>query len=150
MKNNNYICHVPYLKSSKAYHNFWQTCVKLYLHMRFLNFGAVSGVKWQKLTQNEKLQLPSVACHISRTIQHMIMIFCTLVSKSCFQFYKNFDFLGCQWRKRAKNDPKLQKLSHSISQEPYLICAVFGTHVSNDDISPAIFSCFQNSDLFYF
>ena len=29
MKNNNYICHVPFLRNSKAYdHDFWDTGVK--------------------------------------------------------------------------------------------------------------------------
>ena len=29
MENNNYICHVPYLRNSIAFdHDFWYTCVK--------------------------------------------------------------------------------------------------------------------------
>ena len=41
-------------------------------------------------------------------------------------------------------------LSHSISQEPYLIWLWFMGHLCKMMVSPAIFSFFQNSDFFYF
>ena len=58
MKNNNYICHLPYLMNSIAYsHGFWYTCVKwCYLQVgfffsffSFFIFWAVMGWKGKKL-----------------------------------------------------------------------------------------------------
>ena len=42
-------------------------------------FWAVMGVKGQKIAQNEKKTIISVTHHISGTVEHMIMIFGTLV-----------------------------------------------------------------------
>ena len=62
MKNNNYICYVPYLRNSIAYdHDFCYTCVKWeYLQAFFFFFLififlAVRGVRRQKMAQDEKL-----------------------------------------------------------------------------------------------
>ena len=79
MKNNNYICHMPYLKNSIAYnHDFWYTCVKwrylqscccFFFFMSFIFiFWAVRGVKRQKIAQNEKVTVTSVTCHIPGTV----------------------------------------------------------------------------------
>ena len=79
MKNNNYICHMPYLKNSIAYnHDFWYTCVKwrylqscccCFFFMSFIFiFWAVRGVKRQKIAQNEKVTVTSVTCHIPGTV----------------------------------------------------------------------------------
>ena len=61
MKNNNYICHVWYLRNSIIYdHNFWYTCVKWwYLQVCFQFFEifilqAVRELKGQKIAQHEK------------------------------------------------------------------------------------------------
>ena len=71
MKNNNYICHVPYCRNSMAYdHDFWYTIVKLwylqiFLLLFFLNFEfwTVKEVKGQKIAKNKKLEL-----HLSHII----------------------------------------------------------------------------------
>ena len=62
MKNTNYMCHVSYLRNSKAYdHDFWYTCVKWrYLQVFFLFFEififrtvkGVKGQKWSKMKSN--------------------------------------------------------------------------------------------------
>ena len=64
MKNNNYMCHVPYLKDSIAYdHDFWYTCVKLWYLQGFFHcfeiftFWAANKVKGEEIAQNEKQQL---------------------------------------------------------------------------------------------
>ena len=61
MKNNNYICHMPYLRNSIAYnHDFWNTCAKwwclrgFFHFFKILIFWVVSGVKVQKMAQNDK------------------------------------------------------------------------------------------------
>ena len=78
-----------------------------------LIFWVVKGVKGQKMVQNDK-KILSVVLHISGTIHHMIFIYGTHkengnISVHFFFFYscfKNFDFLGCNGGKRAKNIPK--------------------------------------------
>ena len=61
MKNKNYICHMPYLRNSIAYnHDFWNTCAKwwclrgFFHFFKILIFWVVSGVKVQKMAQNDK------------------------------------------------------------------------------------------------
>ena len=59
---NNYVSHMPYLRNSKAYdHDFWCTCVKwcisrvcFHFFFEIFIFWAGSGVKGQKIAQNEK------------------------------------------------------------------------------------------------
>ena len=61
MKNNNYICHSPYLRNSKPYdHDFWYTCVKWWYLQVFLSFywnfdfwGPIRGVKGKSRAQNK-------------------------------------------------------------------------------------------------
>ena len=56
---NNYMCHVPYLRNSRAYdHDLWDTCVnddisRCFFFLIFI-FRAVTGVKGQKITQIQK------------------------------------------------------------------------------------------------
>ena len=56
----------------------------------------------------------SVALHISRTIYHIILIYCTNLKndnifRCFFPFFQNSDFPGCWWVKMAKNDQKSTK-----------------------------------------
>ena len=111
MKNNNYMCHVPYIRKSIAYdHGFWYTCVKLW----YLQ-------KWPMMTKK------SVAVDISGTICHMIVIYGTLVYNddicrvffifyffifSKFWFFGLFRWVGRRGRdKRAENgkNPKWER-----------------------------------------
>ena len=58
-------------------------------------FWVVSGVKGQKVVQNDK-KILSVVLHISGTIRYIIVIYGTLVYlQGFFSFIKNFDFVGC-------------------------------------------------------
>ena len=58
-----------------------------------------------------------------------------------FSFFQNFGFSGCEWCKVAKNDPKWQEiLSHSISQEAYIIWSWFLVHRCTMKKSPKTFS----------
>ena len=58
-----------------------------------------------------------------------------------FSFFQNFGFSGCEWCKVAKNDPKWQEiLSHSISQEAYIIWSWFLVHRCKMKKSPKTFS----------
>ena len=58
MKNENYICHVPYLRNSIAYdHDFWYICVNDDISRRFFHLLGCQSGKRTKLAQNEKQQL---------------------------------------------------------------------------------------------
>ena len=61
-------------------------------------------------------------------------------------FFQNFDFLGCYVGKRAKNTPKweitITFVMHHISGTVYHLTIIFGTCMSNDDISRGFFSFF--------
>ena len=68
-----------------------------------------------------------------------------LISTSVFLIFFEIFIFGAD---SAKNGPKLQKiLSHSVSQELYLILFWFLVHICKMMIFPSIFvSCFQISD----
>ena len=77
---------------------------------------------------------------------------CKLISSGVFFFliFQNFDFLGqLKWQKMAQNDKKLC-LSHSVSQELYIIQLWFLVHIFKMMISPAKFFIFQNFDFLGF
>ena len=72
MKNNKYICHMPYLKNSIAYnHDFWYASVKwLYLQAFlsfFWNFHFSGGGKRVKNNPKWKMTITSITCYISGT-----------------------------------------------------------------------------------
>ena len=89
---------------------------------------------------------PSV---ISETVHHLIIFFDTYewndnISRRFFHFYFSFGFLSCYGRKRAKNSPKWQKiLSHSISQQTYIIWLSFVVHKCKMIIFPGSFFIFS-------
>ena len=79
---------------------------------------------------------------------YIIMIFDTRVKWRhiqfvFFSFFQNFDFVGCYGVKGQKMDQNDKKfcLSHSVSQEPYLVWLWFLVHMCKMMISPAI--CFS-------
>ena len=117
------------------------------LKFRFswLSGGAESakyGPKWQEFL--------SVASYISRTIYHMTYIYGTHVGIFFIFFFQNFDFQD-HWEEEVVKGHKMTQndknfcLSHSISQEPYIIWLWFLVHVCKMLISPD--NVFQN---FYF
>ena len=68
IKNNNYMCHGPYLRNIIAYdHDFWYTCVKWWYLQDFFSFFEifiswdVRWVKGQKIAQNK-----NCICHDPR------------------------------------------------------------------------------------
>ena len=137
MKNTNYIHHAPYLKNSiiEYDHDFWHTFCKvlippgIFFHFfKMLIFWVVSGVKEQKMTENDKKYL-SVALHVSGTIDHMIAIFVDLCKMTISPgvFFNYFFKILIVWvTRRVKGQNIFQNeksvcLSYSISQEPYII-----------------------------
>ena len=69
-----------------------------------------------------------------------------------FHFFKILIFLvvrRVKWQKMAQNDKKF-RLSHSISQELYLIWLWFLAHLYKIMISPAIFFIFSKFWFFWF
>ena len=104
MKNNNYMCHVSYLRNSIAYdQDFLYTCVKWwYLQVFFSSLGCYRGggsVKGQKMVQNKKKFC--LLCFISKEsyiiwFSFMVLMFKTIVAPcSFFSSFQNFDFPGC-------------------------------------------------------
>ena len=87
-------------------------------------FRVVRKVKGKKMSQNDKVL--SVAPYISGIIHHMIFIFGTHMY-SIFLFFQNLDSWG---------------LSHSTSQELYIIWLWFSVHMSKMMISPVFFFIF--------
>ena len=107
--------------------------------------GRGGGVKGQKIAQ-WKITITSVTHHISGTVNHMIMIFGTLVlnddiSRYCFRFFDIFIFWavmggGGEGIKRAKmfqNEEKLCVILHisGTINHRIIIC---GAQVWNNNI----------------
>ena len=140
-----------YLGNSVAYdHGFWDTCVKWWyleeffkIFFKSLIFWVVSGVKGQKMAQNDK----NSVCHTSYLRNHTLM-WNDDISGCLFNFFKTFckifSFLIFQVVRRVKgqkttqNDEKLC-FSCLISQEPYIIWSLFMVHMWIRIISPGFF-----------
>ena len=95
----------------------------------------------------------SVTLHVWVSIYHLIVVFVAQVwsddiSRCFFHFFKMLVFWIVREKVKGKKCPKMtRKLSHSISQELYLIWLWFLVHVCKMMISPAIFFLFfQKSD----
>ena len=115
---NNYLRHVAYLRNSIAYdHDFWFTIVKWwYLQMFFwffqnIDFWVVSGVKKQKMAQNDKKFC--LLCFISQE-SYIIWLslkvhFCE-ISKHFFHFFKILIFGVFREVKGQKLGPEWEKI----------------------------------------
>ena len=115
------------------------------------DFLGVSGVKGQKMAQNDK-KILSVMVHISGTIHHMIVICGTQVwnnnsaFRSFFYFFKILIFgidRRLKGQKMAQNDKQLCP-SCLTSQEPYITWSSFMLHIRKRIISPSFFTFFPN------
>ena len=129
---NNYICHAPYFRNSKAYYQyFWYTCVRwwyllVFFHLSFeiYIFGAVRRVKGQKIAQNEKWQF-----HVSHAIcQEQYSIWSWILVHLCKMIISPGIFFSLEvlsfWAirgKRAKNSPKWKITITSV------MCHISGT-----------------------
>ena len=116
-------------------------------------FGVSSGVKGQKMTQNDKTL--SAVFHISGIIHYMIVIFglvhmCNMMTSSdaFFIFFLILIFTVVRRVKWQKNDKKFC-LSHSISQELYFVWLWFLVHLCKLMISPALFFNFSKFWFFW-
>ena len=99
MKNNNYICHLPYLTNSITYdHDLWYTCVKWWylqdffsFFLKFSFFRLLGG----KNSPKSKATILPVTCHTSGAVKHMIMIFGTFLLNDDISrcFFNCFEFL---------------------------------------------------------
>ena len=92
---------------------------------QFLIFEAHSGVKGQKMTQNDrKLFVEPISQEVYTIwLWFLVHIYKMMTSSYAFSFFQNFDFLGCLGVKRPKNGPKGQNLSVSLCLR---------NHTSND------------------
>ena len=120
------------------------TCEKgnISFFFQFLIFVASSGVKGQKMTQNDRKLCGCT--HISVIIHHMMVIF--------WYTYIKWWHRHRLWFSGVKGQKIVQKYKKSVcltlSQKPhYLIWFWFLVHMCKM-IYPVIFSFFQNSDFF--
>ena len=99
------------------------------------------------MVQNDK-KILSIALHIWGIIDHMTVIYvCKLIiSSSVFSiFLKTLIFWvhrGVKGQKMVQNDKKLC-LSHTMSQEPYIIWLSFMVQMCKMIISPGVFFNFK-------
>ena len=143
MKNNNSICHAPYLRNSRAYdHVFWYTGLKWwYLQVFFqlfkiLIFGVVVGVRWQKMVQNDKkfclshfISQEPYIIWLSSMVHMCKMIISPGIFFSFLKFWV-FGLLG--GLKGQKNGPNWQKIlfiTLHISGTIHHMIVIYGTYV---------------------
>ena len=96
-----------------------------------------------------KTTIKSVTCHISGTVQHMVMIFGILVwnddsSRGFFQFLKILILWvvrGEKGQKTVQYDKKICLL-HSISEKPYIILLSFKLNICKMRIASSVFFIF--------
>ena len=127
MKNNNYICYVPFVRNSIAYdHDFWYTLMispdVMFSFSKFwLIFWVVRGVEGQKMVQNDKkfCLLHSIS-HEPYIIwlSFMLNMWKMIISLCLFFYFSKFWFFGLLGGKRAKSSQKLQK--NSVRRASYL------------------------------
>ena len=89
--------------------------------LKILIFWVVGGVEGQKMAQIDKKFC--LLLRISETIPHMSVVFGAHISSNFFHFFKILIFWVVRvvkGKKMAQNDKKFC-LSHSISQEPYIL-----------------------------
>ena len=87
---NKCICYTPYLRNSN-HHEFWYTYVNSPNDKKFCSSCSIS--------QEPCIIWLSFMVHMWK-----------MIIPPVFSFFQNFDFLGCQWGKSAKNGPKWQKI----------------------------------------
>ena len=119
MRNNNYICHTPYLRNcTSSDHNFWYTYVKWWYLQGFFTFSKFCflgcyGGKRVKNSPEWKITMRCYVPYLRSSIAHDHYFWCTCVKwwylQVFFSGFQNFDFLSCKGGKRAKNGPKGQK-----------------------------------------
>ena len=134
------VCHAPYLRNHTPCDCcLWYISVKWYLPALFFIVSKFwffrllrgsKGNKWPKMVKN------SVMTCISGTLHHIIFIFGTHLKKDnitrhLLHFLQILIFGVNSWEKSIKNDPNDKKLclSHSISQEAYIIWSWFLVHM---------------------
>ena len=161
MKNNNYICHVPYLRNSVPYdHDFWCTCVKrcffnfFYVFISWTDRGG-GGVKRQKVVQDDKKILLHFLSQEPYIIwfSFMVHLCIMMISRGIFFIFPKFWCSGLLggWGGGVKGQKMVQNqkkfcLSRSISQESYIIWISFMALLCKMIISQGVFSVFQNFD----
>ena len=80
IKNNNYICHEPYLRNSIAHdHDFWYTSVKWKYFQVFFSFFSKLPKKWPKMAKNSVCYASylrshtSYDCHLTVSMTSLLM-----------------------------------------------------------------------------
>ena len=116
---------------------------------KILFFWVVSGVKVQKMVQNDKKFNVSVLVSQEPYIiwlLFMLHLSKMIISSRGFFIFSNFYYSGCQGGKKAKNCPKWQKIMSialHISGTIHHMTVVYGTHLWNDNIFRCFFHFFK-------
>ena len=116
MKNNNYMCHLPNLRSSTVYdHDFWYTCVKWWISPGvfsfFWNFHFFDcyGCK-AKNSPKLKITITSHMPYLRNSKAYDYDFWYTCVKwwylQGFFSVFLKFSFFGCYGGKSAKNSSK--------------------------------------------
>ena len=146
MKNNSYICYLPYMRNSIAYNqDFWYICVKWYISRCFFQFfkilifwfvrGKKQG-KGQKTVQNDKIFC--LSCFISQEpfiiwLSFMVHMFKIIISSGVFfHFFKILIFWvvgGVKGQKKVQNDKKILSVTLHISGAIHHVIVIYSTDV---------------------
>ena len=113
-------------------------------------FQVVSGVKGQKMVQNDKkfcLSRSTSQEPYMISLSFMVHMYKMIISLGTFSIFQIFDFPEGQ--KMAQNNKKFS-LSHSVSQELYIIWLWFLVHMCKMIICRNFFIFFQNFDFLGF
>ena len=156
----NSVCFASYLRDHTSYDlHLWYISVKGYLQfwgfffLQILIFGVNIWATGEKMAQNDnKLYLSHSISQEAYIMWPWFLVCRCKIMTSPLSFFLNFDFLGCygaKWQKTTQNGQKIC-LSHSISQEPYLIWSWFLVHLRKMMISPASFFIFSKFQIFWF
>ena len=145
MRNNNYICHAPYLRNHISYDcHLWCSVKWLYLQVflsmfvKIFTFQVVKRLKGKKMAQNvENFCMSHLTFQEPYIIWSSFMVHMYVlkdnISRHFFSFLSKFQYsrsLG--GGKRAKNGPKWQEIlfvSLWISGIVHHMIIVFGAHV---------------------
>ena len=127
--------------------------VLVFFFLQILIFGVNIWATGEKMAQNDnKLYLSHSISQEAYIMWPWFLVCRCKIMTSPLSFFLNFDFLGCygaKWQKTTQNGQKIC-LSHSISQEPYLIWSWFLVHLRKMMISPASFFIFSKFQIFWF
>ena len=121
------LCCTPYLRNHTSYKSKWWYVQVIFSYFQNIDFSVVSGVKGQKMAQNDKQ-----FCLLSSISQEPSIIWLSFMVHKCkmiispgiFFIFSKFWFFGLLGGSKGRKWSKITKKCPSciFSQEPYIIC----------------------------